>query len=633
MLQIIRDRSQGVFAWIIVGLIIIPFALWGISSYFGGGGDDSIAEVDGAKIYPHQVQNAYQQQRERLQQMFGGKIPENLFSEEVMKSQILDQLIEKEVLIKAAADNGMRVGDRQLAALITGIEAFHSNGKFDPAQYERVLAQQGMSPKLFENRVRRDLIAAQISDGVVNSEFTLDSEIDAQLRLQRQQRDMGYMVLPVSKYLDGIELAADEARGYYDANSARYMEPEQVKIDYLELKSDDIAATIDVTEEQLRQRYETQKLNFRTAEERKASHILISADSSASEEEVSAAQTKADELLRRIKDGEDFAELARAESQDPGSAKKGGDLGFFGMGVMDKVFEETTFALEKGKMSGVIRSAFGFHIIKLEDVKGGETKPYEAVATDLKREMQQDLAAEIFFNKAEQLASLTYEQPDTLTIAAEQLQLTIKHSDFFARSGGAGIAADPKVAGAAFNEDVLARGNNSETIELADTHLVVLRISEHKPEALRPFEEVQATIETTLKRDKAAAKTLEEGKTLLAKLQAGEKPEELAVLQGVEWQQQDALLRDNTEVDRTIVQTTFRMAHPAEGGFSSEQLTLGGGDQALVALYSVKPGDVAAADEKARSEAAQGIERANSNAAELALIAGLRERAEITSKK
>lgn len=633
MLQIIRDRSQGVFAWIIVGLIIIPFALWGISSYFGGGGDDSIAEVDGAKIYPRQVQNAYQQQRERLQQMFGGKIPENLFSEEVMKSQILEQLIEKEVLIKAAADNGMRVGDRQLAALITGIEAFQSNGKFDPAQYERVLAQQGMSPKLFENRVRRDLIAAQINDAVVNSEFTLDSEVDAQLRLQRQQRTMGYMVLPVSKYLDGVELAADEARAYYDANSARYMQPEQVKIDYLELKSDDIAATIDVSEEQLRQRYEAQKLNFRTAEERKASHILISADSSASEEEVSAAQTKADELLKRIKGGEDFAELARAESQDPGSAKKGGDLGFFGKGVMDKAFEEATFALEKGEVSGVVRSAFGFHIIQLEDVKGGETKPYEAVAAELKREMQHDLAAEIFFNKAEQLASLTYEQPDTLTVAAEQLQLTIMHSDFFARSGGAGIAADPKVTNAAFNEDVLVRGNNSETIELADTHLVVLRVNEHKPEALRPFEEVQAAIETTLKRDKATAKTLEEGKALLAKLQAGEKPEELAASQGVEWQQQDALLRDNSEVDRSIVQATFRMAHPAEAGFSSEQLTLGGGDQALVALYNVKPGDVAAADEKARSEAAQRIERANANAAELALIAGLRERAEITSRK
>ncbi len=633
MLQIIRDRAQGVFAWIIVGLISFPVALWGINSYFGGGGDDSVAEVDGVKISPRQVQSAYQQQRDRLQQMFGGKIPENLFSEEVMKSQILDQLIEKEVLIKAAVDNGMRVGDRQLASLITGIEAFHNNGKFDSAQYERVLAQQGMSPKLFENRVRRDLIAAQISDAVVKSEFTLDSEIDAQLRLQQQQRDMGYMVLPVSKYLDGIELTADEVRAYYDANSARYMQPEQVKIDYLELKSDDIAATIDVSEEQLRQRYEVQKLNFRTAEERKARHILISAASSASEQEVSEAKAKSESLLQRINSGEDFAELAKAESQDPGSAKNGGDLGFFGLGVMDKAFEEATFALQKGEVSGVVRSAFGFHIIKLEDVKGGETKPYEEVAAELKREMQHDLAAEIFFNKAEQLASLTYEQPDTLAIAAEQLQLTIKSSEFFARTGGAGIAADPKITSAAFNEDVLVRGNNSETIELADTHLVVLRINEHKPEALRPFDEVRAAIESSLKRDKATAKTLEVAKGLYAKMQAGEKPESLAASQGLEWQQQSALRRDNSEVDRSIVQATFRMAHPAEGGFSSEQLTLSGGDQALVALYSVKEGDVATAEATARSDAEQRLTRANSNAAEQALISGLRERAEIILKK
>ena len=633
MLQIIRDRSQGVFAWIIVGLISVPFALWGINSYFGGGGDDSIAEVDGVKISPRQVQNAYQQQRDRLQQMFGGKIPENLFSEEVMKSQILDQLIEKEILIKAATDNGMRVGDRQLAALITGIDAFHSDGKFDSAQYERVLAQQGMSPKLFENRIRRDLIAAQISDAVVKSEFTLDSEIDAQLRLQQQQRDMGYMVLPVSKYLDGIELTAEELRTYYDTNSARYMQPEQVTIDYLELKSDDIASTIDVSKEQLRQRYETQKLNFRTAEERKASHILISAASSASDQEVSAAKIKIEALLQRINGGEDFAEMAKAESQDPGSAKKGGDLGFFGLGVMDKAFEEATFALEKGEVSAVVRSAFGFHIIKLEDVKGGETKPYEAVAAELKREMQNDLAAEIFFNKAEQLASLTYEQPDTLAIAAEQLQLTVQSSDFFARSGGAGITSDPKIATAAFNEDVLVRGNNSETIELADTHLVVLRINQHKPEALRPFDEVSAAIETSLKRDKATAKTLEEGKALFAKLQAGEKPESLAAAREIEWQQQGALLRDNSEVDRSIVQATFRMVHPAEGEFVSEQLSLASGDQALVVLSGVKPGDVASAEATARTDATQRIERANSSAAEQALIAGLRERAEITTKQ
>ncbi len=633
MLQIIRDRAQGVFAWLIVGMISIPFALWGINSYFGGGGDEGVAEVDGVKISPRQVQSAYQQQRDRLAQMFGGKIPENLFSEEVMKKQVLQQLIEKEVLIAAAAENGMRVSDEQLAQLITGIDAFHRDGKFDPAQYERVLAQQGMSPRLFEQRVRRDLIAGQLTEAVIKTEFTLQSEVDAQLRLQQQQRDIGYMVVPVSKYLDGIEISEEQARSYYEANSARYMQPERVKVDYLELDSAAIATDLDVSEEQMRQRYEAQKLNFRTAEERKARHILLKAAEDADDAAVNEAKAKAEALLQRINSGEDFAELAMAESQDPGSARNGGDLGFFGLGVMDKAFEEATFALQKGQVSGVVRSAFGFHIIKLEDIKGGETKPYEAVAAELKREIQSERAAEIFYDKAEQLASLTYEQPDTLTVAAEQLGLTIKHSDYFSRAGGAGIAADPKIATAAFDEDVLARGNNSETIELGDNHLVVLRVKDHQPEELRPFEEVRASIEGSLKRDKAKAMAREEANALLAKMQSGNEPEQLAKALGVEWKHHSGLQRDNPKVDRAIVQAVFRMPHPAADAVNHQQLTLPAGDQALVALYAVKPGDAATAEATARSDVAQRIERARANAAEQALIAGLRGRAEITIKQ
>jgi peptidyl-prolyl cis-trans isomerase D len=633
MLQVIRDRAQGVFAWIIVGLISIPFALWGINSYFGGGGDEGVAEVDGVKISKPQLQNAYQQQRERLSQMFGGQLPENLFSEEMMKQQVLQQLIEKQLLLQAALDNGMQVGDQQLAELITGIDAFHSGGKFDPAEYERVLARQGMSPKLFENRVRRDLLAGQLNEAVLSSEFTLPSEIDAQLKLQQQQRDIGYMVVPVSNFLGGIAVSEEEARNYYESNSARYMQPEQVKIDYLELTADTLAADIAVSEEEVRQRYEAQKLNFRTPEERRARHILIQIAADADEATVQSAQAKAEALLQRINSGEDFAELAKTESQDPGSARNGGDLGFFGHGVMDKAFEEATFALQKGEVSGVVRSAFGLHIIKLEDIRGGETKTYEAVAAELKREMQNERATEIFYDMSERLASLTYEQPDTLTTAAEQLALPLQSSDYFTRSGGRGIAADPKVVDAAFSEDVLVRGNNSETIQLGDNRLLVLRVNDHKPEALRPFDEVKAAIMGSLKRDRALLKAREQAAALLVQLQAGEEPQAVATAQNLEWKQQRGLKRDSRELDTSIVQAVFRMPHPADGTDSQQRLEMPGGDQAVVALYAVTPGDVAGADAATRTNITQRLERANSNAAEQALIAGLRERAEITVKQ
>ncbi|MDH5784653.1 MAG: SurA N-terminal domain-containing protein [Chromatiales bacterium] len=633
MLQVIRDRAQGVFAWIIVGMISVPFALWGINSYFGGGGDNSVAEVDGAKISDYQLQNAYQRQRDRLTQMFGGKLPENLFSEETLKKQALDQLIEKELLIKAASDNGMRIGNLQLADIITSIDAFYVDGKFNQQEYERALARQGMSPKLFENRVRRDLLAAQMSEFVRNTEIILPSEVDAQLVLQQQQRDIGYMVIAAEKFSADIDLTEDEMRSYYETNASRFMQPERVKIDYLELKADEIASGMSVTEEEVRQRYESQKINFRTPEERKASHILLQTTVDADEAALNEVRAKAEALLQRINDGEDFAELAKAESQDPGSARNGGDLGFFGRGVMDAAFEEATFALQKGQVSGVVRSNFGFHIIKLEDIRGGETKPYETVAKELKREMQLEMSSEIFFNKVDQLASLTYEQPDTLAAAAEQLQLQIKSSDFFTRSGGSGIAAEPKISGAAFSEDVLARGNNSESLELSRDHIVVLRINEHEPETVRPFDEVKSSIVESLKGEKGRTMALDEATEAFIKLQAGDEGSSLARAQGVEWKRNSALTRDNNEIDRTIVQAIFRMPHPQQGSVSHQQLTMSNGDQALVTLYSVADGDSASADEAARDKVKQQLELANTNLAEQALINGLRERAEIVRKQ
>lgn len=550
-----------------------------------------------------------------------------------MKKQILQQLVDKEVMIQAAVENGIRIGDEQLAALIRDIDAFQTEGRFDAAKYERVLAQQGMSPRLFEQRVRRDLLANQFTAAVVEGEFVLPAEVDALLQLQLQQRDIGYMVLPVSKYEAGIAISDEQLQNHYQENSARYMEPEQVKVDYLELNADTLAAEIPVSDEELRQRYEAQKLNFRTAEERQARHILLQLAADASAQEVEAARLKATSLLERIRAGEDFATVAKAESQDPGSARNGGDLGFFGMGVMDKAFEEAAFSLQEGELSEPVRSAFGYHIIKLEAIKGGETKPFEAVAEQLKHEIQQERAAEIFYDRAERLANLTYEQPDTLTVAAEQLQLTIQHSDYFTRSGGAGIAANPKVASVAFSEDVLLRGNNSETIELDDNHLLVLRVSDHKPEAIRPFEEVKQEIEANLVREQAQKQARQEAETVLKQVQGGANPQTVASELQVEWLRQQGVLRDNTELNRAIVAAVFRLPRPEQGSASYELMALPGGDQALIALFGVTPGDSAGAEETVRQDAAARIRRAATNAAEEAMITALRERAEITVRQ
>jgi len=632
MLELIRSRAKGWFAWIIVGLIIIPFALWGVHQYIGGGGDTSVAKVDGAEISQGRLQSAYLQQRQRLQQMFGGELPP-MFSEEMIKGQVLQQLIEQQMLVQTATASGMRIGDQSLASTITGIESFQEDGKFSNALYRQLLSAQGMTPGMFEQRVRRDMLAAQITDSITRSAFVTDAEIDNYLRLQQQQRTIGYLTVPVGKFKGEVKVSEEDIANFYEQHSQDYMQPERVKVDYLELKLDDLAAAVSVDEATMRERYEAHKLNYTSPEQRKASHILIKVAKDATPEAIDTAKKKAEAILLRIHNGEDFAELAKTESDDPGSAKQGGDLGFFGKGVMDPAFEEAAFDLKKGQVSEPVRSSFGFHLIKLVDIQGGETKPFEAVKASIKEEIQNERAEQRYYDMAEQLANLTYEHPESLQLAAEQLELPIKTSDYFSRDGGPGIASNPKVTAAAFDEEVLARGNNSESLELDRNHMVVLRVSDHQPAMLRPLDEVRAGIVTTLESDKAQAKAKELAAAVLERVRTGEQPAELAKALGITWSDKQTVTRDSADVARPVSSAVFAMAHPAQGKPGSQQLTLPSGDQAVVILYSVDDGKPAEVDEKARRQAQVKLQQAASRAAESSLVAGIRSRTDISIKK
>lgn len=632
MLEHIRSRATGWFAWIIVGMIIIPFALWGVHQYIGGGGDTSVAKVDGVEISQGQLQSAYLQQRQRLQQMFGGKLPP-MFSDKMIKSQVLQQLVEKQMMVQAASDNGLRIGDKTLAATITGIDAFKENGKFSEARYRQLLGAQGMTPGAFEQRVRRDLLASQLTDSVNKTAFATDADVDNYLKLQMQQRTVGYLTVAMSKFKDEVKVSDKEISDYYEKHSQDYMQPERVKVDYLELKLADLAAKIDVDEATMRERYEAHKINYQTPEQRKARHILIKVAKDAKPEEVAAAKKKIEAILARIRKGEDFAELAKKESQDPGSAKQGGELGFFGKGVMDPAFENATFALKKGEVSEPVRSSFGFHIIQLEDIKGGETKPFDEVKASIKKEIQNEKAEQQYYDMADQLANLTYEHPESLQVAAEQLKLPIKTSEYFSRNGGAGIASNPKVTAAAFSDDVLARGNNSEGIELERNHMVVLRIKDHQPAMLRPLDKVRAGIENTLKGDKAKDKAKELADAVLGRLRAGEQPAELAKALSVDWSEKKSVSRDSTELPRPISKAVFAMAKPTEGKPQTQVLAMPSGDDAVIILFAVEDGKPGDADEKARRQARVKLQQAAARAADSSFSEGIRSRMDITIKK
>lgn len=627
MLHFIRERAQSWFAWVIVILIIIPFALWGVHQYIGGGGEAPAATVNGVDISKRQLEISYLEQRQRMQQMLGENFRPEMFPEERMRQQVLQDLIEKEILVTTAGQAGFRIGNTQLAETIRAIPALQENGSFSNAAYERALSQKGMSPAMFEQRMRRDLVAQQFYTGISDSVLVTQRELQEMARLQNQTRDIGYMLLPLAKYEDGITIDDAAISQYYADNQNRFQVPEEVSISYLELNADEIAKGIKVSEEELHARYDSQSINYVTPEERRARHILIQVAQDADAAEVDKAKQTLLDIRQRIEKGESFADLAKQYSQDPGSAAEGGDLGFFGHGIMDPAFEESAFSLAKGELSEPVRSAFGWHLIQIEEIKPAQTKSFEAVHDQLLEEIRNERADQLYYDQADKLSNLTYEHPDTLETAAEELGLTVKSTGLFPRNGGSGLAANPKVNGAAFSDEVLLRGNNSEPVELSPNHTVVLRVKDHKAQSVRPLEEVKPMINSILVRQEARKKAEEVAGQAMQRLQAGDSPETLAKELGSEWQKAEQVGRAAKQPDTKIVQFCFTMPHPEGDKPSIARTTTTHGDEALIALYGVKDGELADSERKAIEGK---LYSADSSAEFSAVLEALRARSDIS---
>lgn len=626
MLEFIRSKAQGWLAWIIVGLIVMTFALFGIEQYLGGGRDTSVASVNGQEISQQRLQQAYQAQRQRLQEMFGENFNPEMFPEARMKEQLLEDLIQQELLVSAASDSGLRISDEQLAGMIRDVPQFQRDGKFSQETYEQALRSQGQSTAGFEERARREVLSQQLQIAVMGSEFSTASEERALMQLRSQTRDIGFMVLSAANYEKEMSVTDEEVGRYYETNAARFAIPEQVSVNYIELNAAAMAGAVPVSEQEIAERYESQKLNYRSPEERKARHILVRVAKDADEKSVAEAKAKIDELAQRIAKGESFAELAKAHSQDPGSATQGGDLGFFGRGMMDPAFETATFTLKKGEVSQPVRSTFGFHLIQLEELRGGETKPLAEVRNQIAAEIRQEQADQKFFELAGKLGNLVYEHPDNLEEASSQLGLPLQQSAPFARSGGAGFAANPKISAAAFSDKVLKEGENSEVIEVNDKHLVVLRLREHMPEKQRALEEVKAQITAQLKKDKAKLRVEELANELLTRLAKGEDPRVLAKEAKVEWTRVASAAREGSELPPAVATQAFRMPRPADKA-STAITTMPEGGQALIALYAVASPSETGSDESGMLK--RQLQQANAQVVFNSMLASLRAKATI----
>lgn len=630
MLQSIRDHAQGWLAWIIVGLIIIPFALWGVQEYVGTGAGVNVARVNGVDITQQRFQRVYDQQRQRLRVLLGGDF--NSQDETRIKQTVLDNLIRDEVIRQTAEALKLRVSNAQLAQEVGAIPQFQENGQFSPQLFQQALRAQGLSAEGLESQLRQGLITEQLSTGVTVTSIITPAELDQAIRIKNQQRDLGYLVLPWANFKEGVNPDEGAVQKYYEQNREQLASLEQVSIEYVELSAQALASQIIPDEQELHKLYEEHAATYATPEQRRASHILITVDKAADEAAVTAAKAKAEEIHQRLIKGEDFAKVAKEVSQDPGSAPQGGDLGFFGKGVMDKAFEDRVFSLKAAELSEPVRSAFGFHIIKLAEIKPAVTKTFAEVRSDLVKEQQQRKAQQMFFEKTEPLINLSFENPDTLAVASKELELSIQSSALFDRKGGEGIAADPKVVTAAFSDDILKRGFNSEPIEIGDNRLVVLRVKEHKPAAQRSLEEVRPTIVEQLRTEMAQAKARAAGGAFMERLKKGEDPAAIAKEYRVEWIKSGLVGRDETKILPQIVRAAFRLNKPAkDAGPAVGGEPLESGDYAVTAVYAVREGDPAGMESAARTALKRELQRNQAQSEYELLVAGSKNEAKIVT--
>jgi len=585
MLQAIRDKVTGWIAYGIIFLISIPFALWGVNSYLGGGEALPAATVNGDEITTRELDRAYANYRQRLSQLFGGAIPESFGSEAMLREQVLAQLIEEFALRQYIQQNNYRISDTELNRIIRGMDVFKNDGRFDTAIYEAQLRSLGYSPLGFEQELRTNGAMEQFQTGIRATSFALPKMEKKFVSLGNQSRkirSLTYSVDPTTIQIDDSEI---ELR--YQSQADRYRTPEQVRIDYIELSMDGIKQDIEVSRDDVYSRYQDNRDSYTTPETREASHILIKVGDDADSD---PGLTKISEIRQRIVNGEDFAELAGEFSEDPGSANDGGSLGEIERGVMVQTFDAALFGMEIGQLSEAVKTAFGWHLIKLHSISGGEIRSFELLQAELEDEIKTEQAESQIFDLVENLANLSYEQSDSLLPAAEQLDLTIKTSDWFNRSSGKGIGAEPLIRQKAFSPEVLLQGLNSDAIELDNNRVLFIRLNQLKPAEQRPLEQVRNAIRSEILVNKQREQNAEAGAEGLAELKSGKNLDDLAQEWSSEIKDYGFVERRQSEIDAAVRGRAFMMPKP-EPGLVFDGLSLAGGKYVIVELSAILSND------------------------------------------
>lgn len=529
MFDFIRTH-QRLMQFVLLLFIFPSFAFFGLEGYTRfSEGNNAVAKVAGTSITQQEFDAAQREQMERIRQMFGGQFDPAMLDTPEARQGVLDGLIAQRVIAAEATSNRLSVSDQALQQTILGIPGIiGQDGKFDSERYKSLLAAQGMTPAMYEARLRQDLTMQQVSGSVQDTAFAPKTVASRLSDLNDQERTVQEAVFKTGDYASQVKVTDEMLKAYYEKHAKQFEVPEQVKAEYVVLNSDAVAAQINVSDADIKAYYDQNAARYSEEEQRRASHILIKADKSASAADKAAAKEKAEKLLAQVrKNPADFAKLAKENSQDPGSAERGGDLDFFGKGMMVKSFEDAAFKLKQGEISDVVESDFGYHIIQLTAVKPAVVKPLDEVKSQIAADIKKQLAAKKFTEMAEQFTNLVYEQSESLKPVVDKLGLKIETAAGLTRTPNPAAAPtalynNPKFLSALFSDEAIKNKRNTEAIEVAPSTLIAGRVLEHKPVAKRPFEEVQAVVRERVIQEEAAALAKKAGEAKLAAAKSGD---------------------------------------------------------------------------------------------------------------
>ncbi|MHC8295233.1 SurA N-terminal domain-containing protein [Pseudomonas sp. LB3P58] len=593
MLQNIRDNSQGWIAKTIIGVIVALMALTGFDAIFKATTHrNDAAKVNGEEISQNELSQAVDMQRRQLMQQLGKDFDASLLDEKMLRESALKGLIDRKLLLQGAENSKFAFSEAALDQVILQTPEFQVDGKFSPERFDQVIRQLGYSRMQFRQMLAQEMLIGQLRAGLAGSGFVTDAQVLAFARLEKQTRDFASLNVKVDPA--AVKLTDDEVKAYYDEHAKEFMTPDQVVIDYLELKKASFFDQVSVKDEDLQAAYQKETANL--SEQRRAAHILIEVNDKATEAQ---AKAKIEEIQARLAKGEKFEALAKEFSQDPGSANNGGDLGYAGPGVYDPAFETALYALAKDQVSAPVRTDFGFHLIKLLGVEAPEVPTLASLKDKLTRELKTQQVEQRFVEATKQLEDSSFEASD-LVQPAQDLKLTVHTSKPFGREGGDGVAANRAVVTAAFSPEVLDEGANSTAIELDPETVIVLRAKEHLKPAQLPLESVAASIRVQLAKEHASSAAKTKAEELIVSLRDGKTALDKAI-DGQSWKVTQAATRGQEGVDPTVLQALFRMPKPvAKDKPTFSSVTLADGSLVIVRLNGVNEAAAPTEEEKAQ---------------------------------